>query len=270
MKSLLAAGTCTVLALACAPASADIVTYYVGIDSRTTPFNAPAGVGGGAYPDNPNLNRLTLLLHHGNHYHSIGTYTYSGPAASPTLNDTNANNRLPEISSGMPPINLLEGSGAWAGKYRSGLPSGAIQDVEYGNFEFRNVQSLAVDDPVTFNSSAGRWNKPFDAAHIHLKLVSITPGLNVSFSNSPTSDLAVGGDKHLGDGDEMFSITPTFWVDGPVPIGTTYSAEFILEDEDGAFGNSGRFFVDFRAVPEPASLSLLAIGGLTMLRRRRA
>lgn len=251
-------------------AQAAPVFYYVGTDSRTTPANAPAAEGGGAYPNNPNQGRLSLLFYHGDHFHGIGTYTYSGPAANPTMNDTNANNRLPESSTGLAPISLLPGSGDWMGTWRTGLPSSLPQDVEYGDLEIRNVHSLATEDPITYNSSSNRWNGDFSSAHIHLELVSKTHGLNVSLTGLKTNDLVQPGDDwHLGDGDEMFSVTPTFWVDGTAQPGTIYSAEFRLTNLSDIGTNSGRFSFDFQVVPEPASgaaWSLLLVG-LRRIRR---
>jgi hypothetical protein len=244
-----------------------IVSYYVGIDSRSAPFNAP---GGGQYPDQPNFNRLTLLLHHGNHFHSIGRYAYTGPADSPTV--IFANSLIPEASYSMPPITLrTSGTGAWAGTFRSGLPSSLPQDVEYGNFEFRNVHSLDGVDNVTYNSSSGRWNGFFDEADVHLELVSKSAGLNISFSGGLTDDLVnPGDDVHLGDGDEMFSLTPIFWADAATPLGSLLSATFRLTDETGTFGSSGHFTINFQTIPEPSGL--LLVGGLALgmvFRRRR-
>lgn len=250
---------------------AGTVTYYVGADGRSTPFNAPDADGGGAYPANPNHRRLTLLRYHGDHFHGIGAYAYTGPAATPQLKDTNANNRLPETYTGFPPISLLPGTGDWAGTFRTGMPSGQAQDVEYGNWEIRNVHSLAVDDPITYNSSGGRWNSPFADAHIHLELVSLSPGLHVAFGDTPSSDLTQPGDDwHLGDGDEMFSLTPTFWVDDAAPLGGTYSAEFRLTNTRSSSTDSGRFYVDLQVVPEPATSTLAAVALLGLVGYRRA
>jgi hypothetical protein len=263
-----------ILALATASdrVHADVISYYVGVDGRSAPFEAPAASGGGAYPDNPNHGRLSLLFHHGDHFHGLGVYSYSGPAAAAVLSDTNANNRTPEISTGLPPVVLLAGSGPFAGTFRSGLPSGLAQNVEYGDYELRNVHSLAGEDDTTYNSSGGRWNSPFDAADLYLELLSATPGLNVSFGGMATADLTAGNRYALGAGNQLFSVTPTFWVSGALPHGT-YTAEFRLVDADGQFGDSGRFFIDVATVPEPSTLALTVLGGAACIRaraRRRA
>lgn len=246
-------------------AQASVGTFYVGVDDADT-------VSFGAYAGLPNTNedRLTFLFYHGDHFHGIGTHSYTGPAGSPTPSDTNSNNRIPEGYTGLDPLSLLPGTGNFAGTYRSGLPSTLEQDEEYGDLTLRNVHSLDGVDDVIYNSSGGRWNSSFDSAHIHMVLLNATPGLKIAFGNSPTDSLPVGGDLHLGDGNEMFELLPTFWVDDNAPIGSTYTAEFALSDLSGTYGNSGRFFIDFQVVPEPASLALLGLGGGLMLMRHRS
>jgi hypothetical protein len=63
--------------------------------------------------------RLTFLFDHGDHFHGIGAYSYSGTAGTPVVHSTNANNRLPELSTRTNPANraihLTAGSGAFAG-----------------------------------------------------------------------------------------------------------------------------------------------------------
>jgi hypothetical protein len=246
-------------------ASSSVGTYFIGVDgSDTVTFGAYAGL------DNPNQNRLTLLFHHGDHFHGIGTYSYEGPAESATVTNTNSNNRLPEGYTGLPPISLQPGSGAFAGTFRSGLASARPQDVEYGDLQMRNVHALAGVDELIYNSSGGRWNGAFDSAHIHLELHSATPGLKIALGSTPTDGLPVGSEIHVGDGDELFSVLPTFWVDGDAAIGSTFTAEFQLDDVANVYGKSGRFFLDFQVVPEPAALALLAFGGLVAIRRRSA
>jgi hypothetical protein len=245
--------------------SSSVGTYFIGVDgSDTVTFGTYSGL------ENPNQNRLTLLFHHGNHFHGIGTYSYEGPVEAATVTDTNSNNRLPEGYTGLPPISLQPGSGAYAGTFRSGLPSTLPQDVEYGDLKMRNVHSLAGVDDTIYNSSGGRWNGAFDSAHIHLELHSATPGLKIALGSTPVDGLPVGSEIHVGDGDEMFSVLPTFWVAGDTPIGSTFTAEFQLDDVANIYGKSGRFFLDFQVVPEPAAAMLLAVGGLSVLRRRLA
>jgi hypothetical protein len=242
---------------------AQLAEYYIGIDNRTTPFTAPIGDGGGAYPSNPNYNRLTLLYNHGDHFHGIGAYTYTGTAASPVLNDTNANNRLPETYTGQDPLPLSPGSGLYAGL----KTTQASLAVTYSDLEIQNIHALAGVDNVLYNSSTNRWNAAFDAAHIHVELLSVSsPHLKVGSADNPNAFQF--GDAHLGDGDEIFSLTPVLWVDGMAPAGD-YWAEFQLTDLSGAFGNSGRFFIDVRNVPEPGSMALagLALIGFAFKRR---
>jgi len=250
--------------------NADVAEYYIAVDSRTTPANAPTNLGGGAYPSAPNHNRLTFLYEHVDHFHGIGQHSYSGPAANPTLMDTNANNRLPETYTGQLPLPLVPGAGAYAGKN----VSAQIEGVEYSDLEIRNIQSLDPSIPVEltlFNSSSERWNKPINTPHIHLKLISVSsPDLKVGTLSDPSA-LPVGGDVHVGDGSEHFSFTPVLWVDAAAPAGK-YSAEFQLLDKSGTYGDSGRFFFDVRQVPEPtsvgvAALALLASYGLRRVRR---
>lgn len=253
-------------------ASAQLADYYIGIDSRTSPASVPAADGGGLYPDNPNLNRLTLLYQHGDHFHGIGVYRYTGSAASPILEDTSSNNRLPEVSVAQPPLVLLAGSGVYLGKNTTQRSIG----LEYSNLDVRNVLSLGGKpagsaEEILLNSSAGRWNKPFAAADIHLELLNVSsPHLKVGTLSNPNA-LSLGGDVHVGEGEELFSFNPVLWVDAAAPVGN-YWAEFRLVDETGAFGNSGRFFLDVQQVPEPGvvGLSVVAVAILAISRRRIA
>ncbi len=260
LRATLAIGLLALAAGASFPSAAQAETddrLFIGVDGRTLPFTG--------YPDNPNYGRLTLLYAHGDHYHGLGAYRYVGPTGAPVLEDTNANNRLPEISSAIAPLPLSLGSGAYAGKLHSKASS-----YPYSDLELRNVGELEAVDPVIFNSSAGRWSVPLDGADIHLKLLSVSsPWLRVGSLTDPLA-LPVGSDVHLGEGDDFFSFTPVLWTDAGAPVGN-YWAEFQLVDEAGVFGNSGRFFVDVR-VPEPTSWALAAAGsaavGLALGKRR--
>ncbi len=238
--------------------------YYIGFDGRAT---MTSGTYNGLA--DPNYGNLTLLLNHGNHYHGIGAYSYSGPAASPVTNDTNSNNRVPEISSLEAPLALNWGSGSlYSGKLTSqNNPS------EYGNLTFAPVDALAghetgSEEQILFNSSANRWTTLLGSTSIGLQLISATPGLFVGdqqnanlFANGDTISL----DSYLND-----EFAPVFWAAANAPAGT-YTAEFRLIGLNDANINSGRFYFDFApvAVPVPAAVWLFGSGllGLVGLRR---
>lgn len=55
---------------------------------------------------------------------------------------------------------------------------------------------------------------------------------------------------------------------GDGPEGTVWQATFQLVDPSGLHAASAPFTVSFEAVPEPATLALLALGSLALLRRR--
>jgi hypothetical protein len=154
-------------------AQASLVEYYVGVDNQQT-------IASGTYAGlpNPNFGRLTFLFAHpdettpaDNHYHGIGAWSYSGPAASPTVNATNANNSIPETFSGQEPLPLFQGQGAQAGKW----VSQAVPGLEYSDLQWESTQSLSSASPGTpehflFTSSSGRWAEPLDNTNLALEL----------------------------------------------------------------------------------------------------
>lgn len=238
--------------------------YYIGIDGTNT-FTS------GTYNGlaNPNAGNLTLLFNHGNHYHGIGSYAYSGPAGSPTINDTNANNRLPEISSLEQPLALNWGSGSvYSGKLTSqNNPS------EYANLTFARVDTLAGHDTgseeqILFNSSNNRWSTLLGNTAIGLQLISATTGLFVG--DHQTTNLFANGDTISLDSFLDDGFAPVFWTAANVPAGT-YTAEFRLVGLNDANINSGRFYFDFApvAVPVPAAAWLFGSGLLGLLGLKR-
>lgn len=244
----------------------DLAGYYIGVDARST---IPSGTYAGQAE--PNTGNLTLLLNHGNHYHGIGAYSYSGPAATPTTNDTNSNNRVPEISSLEAPLALNWGSGSLYG----GKLTSQNNSSEYGNLTFARVDTLAghelgSEEQILFNSSANRWSTLLGNTSIGLQLISATPGLFIGdqqninlFANGDTISL----DSYLND-----EFAPIFWTASNAPTGT-YSAQFRLLGINDASINSGRFYFDFAPVPVPVPTAvwLFASGllGLVGLRRKR-
>jgi hypothetical protein len=250
--------------------AAEGIGFYVGIDSLAT-------IASGTYAGlaNPNYGRLTVLFDHGNHFHGIGAYSYTGSAAAPAVNGTNANNRIPELSSRISPLPgtlaLTEGEGDFAGKQVSGVLDDSVPHHDYSYLGFASIQSLSGHDAgsaesVLLNSSNGRWNALLDDTQVALKLEYITPGLNVA-ANGDFNVFAGGNLYALGAGNSL-SFNPVFWTDAGAAAGT-YSVQFSLVNlgTNLAIRDSGTFHYDFAVaapVPEPEGWAML-LGGLFMV-----
>lgn len=243
----------------------DYEHFYIGVDSFDVLQNGDyAGL------ENPNHDRLTFLFSHveedptTNHFHGIGSYSYSGAVDNPTINSTNTNNRIPETYTGLPPITLQPGTGIYTDKLVS-----TSTGEEYSNLTIKAVSSLkSNEDPgaqYLFNSSDGRWSNSLENAMPALELVSITDGLNIADEQGLNILTQVGATYTLGSGDDI-SFTPTFWTDSSASAGT-YSATFRLLDlgntKGGSFRESGTFNVDFTPVPEPSAF--LGVGAFALL-----
>jgi hypothetical protein len=252
-------------------AQASLVEYYVGVDGRET-------ITTGAYAGlpNPNFGRLTFLFAHpnegnpaNNHYHGIGAWSYSGPAASPTVNATNTNNRIPETFTNQAPLPLFPGEGAQAGRW----VSQAVPGLEYSDLQWESTQSLSGFAPGTpehfmFTSSGNRWAGPLDNTNVALELVDVTPGLQVADHTGTPILSAIGQTYTLGDGN-LLSFRPSFFTTENTQA--RYSASFRLIDLNGTLQNSGTFHFDFAPVPIPAAAWLFGSGviGLATLARRK-
>jgi hypothetical protein len=254
---------------------ADETEYYIGVDGlRFLTSGTYTGL------ENPNYNRLTLLFAHRekdfttNHFHGIGTYSYSGTLENLSINPTNANNRIPERYTGQLPLQLLPGEGVFSGRLIS-----TATEAEYSNLRIEPVTSLAsatdADDQYLFNTSGGRWQSSLNGASIGLQLLSISTGLNIADATGGNIFDSVGDTYTIGSGNS-FNFKPTFWTDKAATPGT-YSATFKLIDL-GANGDqlrwaerhrtplleSGTFSFDFRVeqVPEPSTTVSLGLVGL--------
>lgn len=262
-----------VVGLACGGAvsvQASMLEYYVGVDGLQT-------IASGTYAglNNPNHGRLTFLFAHPNettpstsHYHSIGAWSYSGPAGNPVVNTTNTNNRIPEILSGQAPLPLVPGQGAQGGRW----VNQAVPGLEYSNLRMASTQSLSQAAPGTtehylFNSSGGRWTGSLNAVSLALELVSLTPGLQVADQAGAPMFSAIGQTYKLGDGNP-FSFTPSFYTNDNAR--SRYLAAFRFVDLNGTLRDSGTFHMDFAPVPLPAAAWLMAsaLTGLAVLKRR--
>ena len=230
--------------------------YYLTVDGRPT-------LTSGTYAGqaNPNSGRLTLLYAHWSvdHFHGIGTYSLTGPAETPTVLDTNGNNRLPESYVGQQPLTLKAGSGDYAGKLISGENGEHYSDLTL--YSIHDLAAEAIADPnspegLMYNSNAGYKNTPMTGLDLALEIVSISPGLNLGSTglNQPGERLAIGGEGSL-------PFEPVFWTVANAAPGN-YSAALRLVDQANMFGSSGTFHVDFAVVPEPAGVGMALIAGL--------
>ncbi len=245
--------------------SQDYEHLYIGVDS----FDVLQS-GDYAGLENPSYNRLTFLFAHvyedstTNHFHGIGSYSYSGTVDNPTINSTNTNNRIPETYSGLPPITLQPGTGIYTNKLVS-----TSTGEEYSNLTIKAVSALQTNEDIgaqyLFNSSNGRWNNSLANAMPALELVSITDGLNIADEQGLNILTQVGETYTIGSGDDI-SFTPTFWTETSASAGT-YWATFRLLDlgnaNGGSFRDSGTFSIDFTPVPEPSAF--LGVGAFTLL-----
>ena len=243
------------------------IGFYIGYDGLST---LTSGTYAGL--SNPNSDRLTLLLDHGNHFHGIGTYSYTGSVTAPAVLSTNTNNRVPEVSSGEGPLPLAPGSGLYAGTLRTN-----IGNSEYSYLGITSIQSLANHpsgsmEDVLFQNSDNRWSGQLNDVEIGLRLVESTPGLHIG--TETTKDIYAAGDIFtVGTGND-FEFKPVYWVDAAAPAGT-YSATFeLLNTGTGSsILDSGTFHFDFNVspVPEPRTYAMFLAGLLvsgSIVRRR--
>jgi hypothetical protein len=244
-----------------------------------------------------------------NHYHRVGSINYVIPpgftAANPVPADqvpatTFGNARLPEST--YPDIKMKPGTGAWAGKFVTSDRPQTVGDrsTEYDNLRIASVHTmrdaagadpgsqaaaLANNNPAQALYYSSRFthtqnghnlvNQPrytgmMDDVLVGLRLVSISPGLNIA---EPDGDaLFTGGAgtvETLGPGN-TFDFSFALWVDGSAALDSRYSAFFELINLNTAstIPGSGQWRFDVQAVPEPATLGLLAGAAMLALRRR--
>lgn len=255
------------------------IGYFVGIDTLSTVASGTfAGLA------NPNAGRLTWLFDHGDHFHSIGAYSYTGTASAPVVNTTNANNRIPELytrtNDSNNAIPLMQGSGLFSGSWASGVLPASTATHDYSHLGVASIQSLDNVDAgseVLFHSSNNRWNASFQGVTVGLQLLSSTPGLKVAVGNA--LDVFGAGSVYALGSSVSFAAAPVFYLDGSAADGI-YSAQFQLVNlgSNPNVRQSGTFSYDFRVaqpIPEPSTwltlvAGLMAITALTSRRRRQS
>ena len=289
--------TLSMLGLACGVAAAgeslptDI--YFFGRDITPKVISGAHVDPGFVGLDNPNYNRLTFLYAHwvsltfpasnANHYHGTSRYEYEWNNGIPTVvSHQHDGNLIPGISDLLTDsLKLTPGSGAYAGKLVSyQYPESVDPSGHYSNMTTRGTAYLGDTSTFPLNSAQnrlyngnfGKYTGSLAGSNLAMELVSITPGLHVGIGDD--IDIFDGGSISPGLGDAgavNWQFSPVFWVDqGTTP--QTYTAEFRLKDLNSAttgYLDSGEYGFVFTSVPEPASLGVLAIGGLSLLQRRR-
>lgn len=226
------------------PARAELVKFYIGQDRTAT-------LTSGTYKNlpNPNYQRLTFLYAHAyletpmsDHYHNIGSYTYTGPTNAPVAVPTNSNYRIPEVSTGNPPLTLAEATnGLFAGKLVN-----KITNEDYSDPRIRSVHKILPYVTATatnqfgfgsaeytmFHSKSDGWTNSLEGAVIAMELVEKTDGLHVGTTNQLDALVNVGDRVTMGDGN-TFEFTPVVWTETNATPGT-YTMKFKLVDVSGS------------------------------------
>jgi hypothetical protein len=214
-----------------------------------------------------------MLFNHGDHFHGIGAYSYTGPSGNPTVLPTNTNNRIPETFSGEGPLPLAPGTGLYAGALVNHPGPSEYSDIVFNSVNQLNGFGPTDPETILFLSSDGRWNSSLSGAQIALELLSITPGLNVGTMTTPTIFGGPNTTYLLGNG-SGFEFAPVFWTDAGASQGTySVTMRFVdLQASPSAALPSGEFSFAFAVVPEPGAAVLVGVGlaalGICSRRRR--
>jgi hypothetical protein len=151
----------------------------------------------------------------------------------------------------------------------------ALTDFQWGGGTWTSGGVAGVATWGTLSGSTGQAIYP-NNINLALTLASPAPYLRVLFAN-------YGGDLNVEVNGDFRNVTNFMSLDGTVIGGATLTVSLVTPsssaDEEGELYFDGainsfkiggqEMIMDNVAIPEPASLSLLAMGGLAMLRRRR-
>jgi hypothetical protein len=234
-------------------AETPLTEFFVAVDNlETLTTGTFAGL------PNPNFGRLTLLVAHRsaddpseNHFHAIGAVSYvSVEGGGQKVIETSTNNRIPEISTGQLPLQLLPRSLLEQRAKRNASLVSHPTESEYSHLKIESIQVLKDFDPASpegllFHSSGGRWTTPLDGAIVALQPISVTPGLRIA--NEAGKEISSVRVYELGEGN-TFSFFPTYSTKHSADVGN-YSATFKLVDARSTgtpLEESGRFTFDFR------------------------
>lgn len=240
-----------------------IGSYYVGLDNRPTNIS-------GVYNrlPNPNFGRMTLLYAHpypenvwNNHFHTLGSYTQTGPATQAVVVNTNVNNRIPEVGTRQPPLTLVAApaDSPFAGRWIT-----TATEENYSDLILRPVHALRTrvvgtntfeygygsSESIMYQSSGGRWTNSMPGAVIALELVEKSPEIGVASGSNPAI-VTNPGDRHIiGPADTFAAFPLVLHTASTTPPGD-YIARFKLVDVGAREGRpsvleSGLFVFDVR------------------------
>jgi hypothetical protein len=244
MKQILTILGATAWLFSPALSQAELVKFYVGLDRAAT-------LTSGTYKNlpNPNYQRLTFLYAHAyletpmsDHYHNIGSYTYTGPSNAPVAVPTNSNYRIPEISTGNQPLTLVEETnGLFAGKlvnksttedYSDPRIRSVHQILPYITATVTNQFGFGSAEFVMFHSKSDGWTNSLEGSVIAMELVEKSEGLHVGTTNQLDALVNVGDRVTMGDGN-TFDFTPVVWTEANATPGA-YTFKFRLVDASGS------------------------------------
>lgn len=131
---------------------------------------------------------------------------------------------------------------------------------------YTTPQTTFLNETLVSGDLTNFLNPSDDSPNLFRNGASDERGLNIfSFSSDDTVDFVAGTQAFIGSA--TFALEADDYAD--MLAGNSAGDIYFPADDDGDLGTATIIGAYTVVVPEPASLSLLGLGGLTLLRRRR-